>query len=518
MSRAPSPADQPPPVETVAKPSADPEQERQRSHRSIGVLLARNLLSQLLGIARQFVILPLITPGQLGLFRYVSSLASYSKLFHIGYLSTMQARYAERHAAGDDAYCKALELLSWRQVLLGSLLFFPMMALALRGSGLSYSLLLGVAALSTLPLTGDFLTTSYHVRGEFEGIVRIELVVSLVGFVLLLTGTYLFRLPGLLLATQLPFLVTIALARRYLRPRAEGIDLKPYRRAALSFGLRMWLFSSVGLITTTFDILALAHFLGKQSPSLGFYGLGISLAQFVGVNLKAVTQVQHRLLQLTIGRAGSVTHPSVRAAVEEFFAVECLSSVWLAGLITVGSTLLLPLLFPRYGAALPVVSALLASIAISKPQRYTSMVLVLANRPATLLWSSLVGLVAMTVQFALIHAFAHDDLRLYALARLIAFTLSTGVEIALCYAVMDQSARTLRVLGRLLLANAPLLALTAAPFLPRYRLVLAVAGVALLPLSWLTYRWSFPDAPSKTWALVRGALASWLPRWRRKGS
>lgn len=488
--------------------------EGRQAERAVGALLVRSVTGQVIAIARQFAVLPLITPGQLGLLRYVLNLSTYSRFFHIGFLSTLWVRYPERQAAGDVDYCAAVQVSAWRQVLVGLLLYTPVMAALLRGTSLAPWLFYTVVALSALPLLGDYIAISYQVRGEFEALVRIDLVTSVVGFVLLVGMTVLWGLPGLLLGATLPGLLRVALGRPYLFPRTGAVQPSSYFRENFLFGLRNWIGQTVANLALTADIVLLGHFTGKESAALGYYGLAMTVTQFATRGLAAVTIVQQRLLQVTAGKAGGLATPAVEQATERFIAIDTLVSAWLSCAVAVAAVVAMPWLFPRYLDTVPLLGALLAGAIVSCPLRYTRVVLSLGDRSQLWVVGSAVQLGTLIAGMALVHYAMGNALWAYALARSLATAAGAAVEIVLAYAVLGQARRGFALFGRLCLALAPLALLGFSALPGRHTLGFALSAASVPPLVALSFALVFPGVTRDAARLLLRSVNGLL---RRRG-
>ncbi|MBK6846056.1 MAG: hypothetical protein IPG96_00420 [Proteobacteria bacterium] len=488
--------------------------DQRRAHRAIGALLVRGVLGQVIGILRQFVVLPLITPGQLGLLRYVLNLSQYSRFFHVGFLSTLWVRFPERQAAGDLGACAAMQRAAWRQTLVGFALFIPVVALLLRDTSIAPWLFPLIVVLSAFPLLGDYVAVSYQARGEFEPLVRIDLIVSVVGLAALIGLTFAFGLPGLLIAATLPGPLRVALGRRYLFPPKHDPQSAAYWRENLLFGVRTWLGQSAAHLAVTADVLLLGHFVGKESAVLGFYGLALTVAQFAARDLTAVTIVQQRQLQVAVGEHGGLGALAVAQATERYLAIDTLVSAWLSSAVTVGAALLLPLLFPRFSPALPLLGSLLAAAIIGSPLRYTRVVLMLADRAPLLVASSLVQLAVLAGGMALAHYWLSDAIWAYTGARLLSTAVGAALELLVAYVAMGRSREGLRLLARFALAVGPLLLLAVGTWsaVTRWALVVIICALPLLLAA--SFRVCFPGVPREAMTMLGGIFRGLVGRRR----
>lgn len=493
----------------------NPMADQRHAQRAIGALLVRGVLGQVLAVVRQFIILPLITPGQLGLMRYVLNLGQYSRFFHAGFLSTLWVRFPGRQAAGDHDYCAAMQVAAWRQTLLGFALFLPLVALLLRGTSIAPWLFGVVVLFSAFPLLGDYVAISYQSRGEFEALVQIDVIVSLVGFAALVGLTYAFRLPGLLIGATLPGVLRVALGQRYLFPPKASPQSRAELRENLVFGIRTWLGQSAAHLAVTADVLLLGHFVGKEHATLGFYGLALTVAQFAARDVTAVTIVQQRQLQVAVGEHGGLGAPAVAQATERYLAIDSLVSAWLSAAVTVGAAVLLPPLFPRFAPAVPLLAVLLAAAIIGCPLRYTRIVLMLADRGPLLVTSSLVQLGVLTAGMALTHYWLADSIWGYTGARLLATAVGATLELAMAYLAMGRGREGLRLLGRFALAVSPLLLLVFGTSSTWGRWGLVGSVLALVPLLALSFRVTFPGVPRGAARMLGGILRGWGRRRQR---
>jgi len=460
---------------------SDLEAEDRKATRDIGALMMKNVVTQGLSVARQLVVLPLISPGQLGLFRYVSQLVSYSSLFHFGATMAFKVRFPEWQAAGRERDCNVLQTIAWRQVLVGAALFLPLLAAFLWAQTDLSPLMIAVIAVSGMaPLLAEYSIASYTVRGRFREIAHVDVWVAIGSFVAMLVGTVFWGVHGLILGSLLGPLIRCGLAREYFRPRPKVWPSGEEFRAHFAFGGRVWVGNTLAKLGNTIDIVVLGMLLGESAAALGTYSLGVTIGQLLSQDVRAAALVHQRNLQVRIGRAGGVASADVRIATRSYASLDFYLGVVFACVALLLTAGLLPALLPHHAAAAHVVGPLACSLVVLRVKRYSLTILQQAGRNALTVFTSMVQVVLLIGGFLLLSRWSEAHVGHYALVRLGAFWIAALLETVLSHAVMGSSREGLVFAARTFLAVAPL-----------------VAGVGIAPL--------YVESP---WTLVTLALVS----------
>lgn len=491
-------------------------EEKRRAARDIGSLMTRNVVTQGLGLARHFVILPLITPAQLAIFRYVTQLVAYSHLFHFGAMATFKVKYPEWWAAQRGRDCDVLQTVAWRQIGIGAALFAPLLALVLLYQadippGLVAVIALGGAA----PLFADYAVASFNVRGRFRDIAQVDVIVAVVAFVALFVGAALFGVYGLIVGALIGPALRCVLASEYFWPRPYCWPGRAEFRGLFLFGSRIWLGSAISTLAASADIILLGVLVGHSSPELGAYALALMVCRLLSQDVRAVTIVHQRNLQILIGREQGVTNSTVRRAVREYAAVDCYLGALFACVAVVLTATLLPIALPQHAAAVPLVGPLACSFVLLRAKRYTTTALNQAGRVNYILLSSSTQLAMLVLGFALL-SHRELDIEYYALVHLGAFSTATVMETILSHRVMGAAAEGVSFAGRLLLGTCPLLAgVGLSPFFLDSPGLLILSALSSLVLATITCWVVLGGVPRPAGELLREVLRGKLRLIRR---
>ena len=496
----------------------DSERDRReaaRDRRDIRALLLRNVWAQGLSLARQFVILPLISPAELGIFKYITTLTGYSRMAGLGGTSALQVRYPEAEGAGDQDQCDQLQAAAWWQTVLGSLLFPLIFLAAAWHFELSGFALIALAILGVTPLLSDYVTASFNVRGQFSTLARMDLWVITLGFIAVVAGTYFYGLEGLLLTSFMTMLGRCLFGRRYFRPPDRRLKLGEWKKQFF-FGLRVWVGSATSTFANTGDMIVLGYLIAKNAPGLGHYALGITVAQILSQNVRALTIVQQRAIQVEIGRQGSFSAPPVYKRFVDSLALDGLVASLVAALTLTMAAIALPLVFPAYGPAVAPLGPILASVVVLKLGRYPSSLLYQGDRIAELALSSALQILAMIGLFALV-ATRGGSVHEYALARLAAMSLGFAVQLYFALALMSKKGQVAALGLRTAFALAPVLALTSLGIL-WFDGVFAqlLLGALLVAATLGGFALGFPGVGRRALDLLFGSLRQRLRRLRRR--
>ncbi len=419
----------------------------------IAALLTRSAFAQGLGVIRNFVVLPILGPAQVGTFRLVQQLSLYSRHLSLGAFNTLFVKYSEWEGAGDTARCDTVHKLARDQSVLGLLVFPPIFIALAWNLHLSWPILIALAVAAGFPLLSEFVHVSYTVRGLFKDIARIDVVVSIFGLVALLVGAILWGLPGTLAAAFLPPILRVVLGRTFLRAQPERV---PWHDTIthFRFGFRVWLGSMLTSVAMTIDLVLLGWLLADGSPLLGFYAVGLMVTQVLAQDLSAVTVVQQRALRREIGRVGGVTGEGIAAETRRLLGTDAFVGVCFAAATIAAAYVILPLVLPRFVGALPALGALLASMILIKARSYTRTILQNADRPRLAMIAPIAQLAFMAITYPLL---VGDDRTMIELGllRLAAFMLPAAIEVTIAYAIMARGWQGAIIAAHLVLGLVP---------------------------------------------------------------
>ena len=481
-----------------------------RTRGDIAALLTRHFFAQALGLVRNFLVLPFLGPAHLGVFRLVQQISAYSRYLSMGALSTLSVRYPEWEAAGHHDQCDSVQRLALSQSLLGAVLFIPIFALLVQGMGLSTPALIVLSLAAGFPLLSIYTATSFNVRGQFRRLARIDMLIAVAGLACLLAGVLLWGLHGALIGAFIPPVLRVILGREFLsvkrakRKWSEAIE-------HLRFGIRVWAGSTLSHFAMTADLLLLGFLLPEGSEILGYYAVGLMVAQVLAQDLTAVTAVQQRALRRTIGQEGGVTGDRVASSILRLLGTDAFVGICFAAAILLMTWIFIPVLLRAYTPALPGLGPLLTSIIFIKARVYTRTALQNANRPHLVLLAPLLQLAILVVLYPVLLS-EHGSPLTLGLGRLGAFLLSGALEIVVAWRIMGKGWQCLSHAGRLFACLVPAaLGFIVLPVTTHFGplavtgLVVAVAG------SFLLYNLLFDGAAREGVTLLRHVLRRAIP-------
>lgn len=492
------------------------EASERRAERQTAALLRRNVVTRIIALLRSLVVVPLVSPAEYGLFKYILTLCSYSRQLHAGILSGYAVRYAERDGAGDIEQCRALQALAWQAAAIGALLFPPIAFGLLFHAELSFYITAVVAMLAGVPLLASYVSITLQSHGDFEKLAVVEMAASVSGFVLLLAGTWFFGLEGLVVAALLSAPLIVLLGRSTTFP--PGWRRLQFSRLPgfFGYGLRLWGAGLLTALAATIDIVILGQMIGTRSAELGFYTLGLTIAAFLGKDLKAITQVQLRRLQFMVGEAGGVRGPGVSDEFRAFLARDALVAIWLAGGVMFGTALLLPVVLPAYAAAVPLAGLFLVATIFSKWQRYCNAIFALDDR--AILWAIIAAITlgATAALFVLVHTLGDGAAAGFAATRVVIFGFVGALSIAFAARRMGSPGAGVGFIVRLIIGHSCLALLLLPALFPGQRLLAIAVGPGAVLASVLLFRVALPGTASAAARLLRETILGVFRRRRAK--
>ncbi len=459
-----------------------------RHHGDIAAMLTRNIFTHGIAVVRQFIILPLLSPAQLGLFRFVQQLAAYSRYFTVGALSTFQVRYPEWQAAGHHERCRGLQSLALYQTIVGALVFAPVFLGLVWHVDIPPRFLVPLAAVAAFTLLSDYVASTYTVRGEFRTMAAVDLAVSIGSVFFLLGGLYLFGLPGVLIGGLMAPSLRVLIGWRYFTLFSGWPG---WRQAYdhVRFGTGVWIANTLTGLAVTLDIILLGLFYGDTADLLGLYAVGVMLAQILAQDLRAVTLVQQRALRVEFGAERTATSEDLTSLIGRYLGSDSFLGVIFGAVVLAAAWLLFPTIFPQYAESLESLGPLLASVIVVKPRAYTRVVLEQSDRVRGIIVTSLVQTIVLVASFLLIYQLAAGAFA-FAVARLLSCGVGTVMELVLAHSTLGRVRRGWQLAGKMLVSNVPL-----------------VLGFVILP----------ELMGSAAWAVVGavGAIAASYPLYQR---
>ena len=496
------------------------QQSEEKKKKDIGSILARNIWVQLFSLIRQFGILPLISPANLGLMQLVVQLANYSTLFQGGAVSALNYLFPQFLARRSETECNSLQRLTLKVVLCGTFLFIPFFWVALKhkvGTGFNDWTLPFILLLAPTPLLSNYVSASFSVRGEFQPLARIDFIVALYGMVAFIFAAFMFGINGLIFAALTPPIIRVVFGLKFFRYHNAPKWPPKTARKNLAYGTKVWLTQAATTISMTFDIFVFKALIGAFSPLLGLFAAALKIQVLLQQYITALSTVHlHRLL-LLIGEKKSQNAPEVARRVTDNIALESAIATMGSLLLFAGASLTLPFIFPAYQDCTLALLALLLAVVPQRSKKYAKVLLNQDDRTSATFWLTVLQIVLTAFGYWLIHAFSGDHLFGFCLARLIVLWLISFAEVPLAFKSLQSAMAGWRFLVKLLLASLPTFVVLAAQsyYLHNYK-ALALFALLALPLTYAAYNVFLDGAGKKSLKVFAEILATWVKKSKRK--
>jgi hypothetical protein len=472
-------------------------------HRSYIASVGRSVLSKGFAFARSLLVLPLITPAEFGLFRYIMVFVGYLSHLHLGVLHYLGFAYPAQKGAGADAEADAMIAISRRVSMVGGVAAAATFFAFSITTDLSWHLVASASVLLAFALPADYVTVLLKVREQFRLLARRDFWADFLSTLAILGLTWRFGLPGLLLGAlaRSPILVLFSSKDLLapLPPAGSGAFV-----ATLKRGLPVAAATLLTDFVNTFDLVLLTFFVGEGNPMVGFFAFAVMVMTHLDGITAPISQIE--LIQLSrrrgeLGDAAALV-PDIGTALSR----DCLLSLVLMCLGAAGASAILFFL-PAYQPALPAVAMLLPAAAIRRWRKYGTYLLSLFERLRWLKVCCVLTLAVLAGGYVAIHEFFDDSLVAYALwSNVTAFVFGASLLGSALVCIANAATAT-RLLARLSLAHMPLGALLFVPLLPQPMLSLPAAALVTLLGARVIFGWLFPEAVREAKTLLRGLLS-----------
>jgi O-antigen/teichoic acid export membrane protein len=475
---------------------SQPTEMARAGSKDVAALLARTIFTRVLAVLRSIVILPLIGPGELGALRYLLTLTSYASYLHGGALTIFGMRYPAWIAGEKPEKASAVQALAFQVVLVGAtvavLAILGVLAWT-RTAGVWLSI--AVASLAGVQLIASFVSVSFRAHGEFRGMAKNEMLVTLVSFVAALVGAYLLGVGGLILASVLSAVVGVVAAKRWLFPAGWTRIDRSLIRSELPYGMVLMSTSVLNQVSMSIDLVIIKPYFPNGDAGYGYYAFGAMLASLVYALMDSLAQVQANRMYKASGLAEGAMD-SVLDELERCAVRETLAAVVVVSMVALALGIAIPVFLHGYWGALPILGLFLWAAVLLRLRTYPAIFLniVKANRWATLASALAIG--ATVAHVWVVHRWFSNSLVGFALCSAVAYTFTFAIGAIGAYAAVDRLRRLARFGPLLLLAIAPTALFGALCFVPYNRLPHAyvAAGIAVPLLVAVIVARAFPEA------------------------
>jgi O-antigen/teichoic acid export membrane protein len=319
--------------------------------KNIFIFFISTFLARVAGFLRTFFVANLLGPSNYGLWVTLLIIPRFAPILVLGAGETMMKEYPYYTGKGQMEKAKTVEELTYCTVLiavsfLGFFVFlnniFP---LARFGFDINYFLI--IAAATSLNMITTFYLLRYMAHQDFKTISYLNVFMSVIGFVIIVSATYLGGFMGtvagyflneslILLAVVIMAIYTIGLTR----PKFSWKGIVHTIKVGLPITLIWWIF----MIFTTVDRIVAITFLGKAST--GYYGLGVSLY----ASMMLIPEVVGRVLytKITEGLGKNISPEDLADIVVKPTRVLSLMMTFIIGIAIIVLPKLYITIFPKY--------------------------------------------------------------------------------------------------------------------------------------------------------------------------
>jgi O-antigen/teichoic acid export membrane protein len=474
---------------------------RQTENASARLLLGLRIFEHFLRLVRAFIVIPLVSPGDLGLYRFTTTLMGYLPLFHGGFFTTLLFQLPRATTVDEKDRLRRLLSICALASILGSCLGSLFLLTAIRIAGIEItSFWLVIAALGLFILPANLISNYLTASGNFLLIAKIGVGASLLGFIATVIGSYLAGTRGLILASALPTFYTFFVGYRHVFRQKLCLpkisEILAYTNTSIAF----FVSSSVTNLCRTGDVIAIGYLVGPGSLTAGLYAFGTMIGGIVDSVVSGVGQVY----ALTILRSGDCAPAELSEMLRNLTARDSLLSVMLSGMVIFTLSIGIPAFLPKYSPALPFLSMFLFAVIALRWRAYGAVVLNAASMTRQINKSAIFALLVTTVYISIVHLYLSDSLIAYSYCSAITYFVDS-------FAVQYYALRHLNRIGDfrkfqydLYRSHAPLLLWLITPLFGDLMVpLLAISGILAPALCLVTFRRYFPASTEDVLAVFK---------------
>lgn len=238
--------------------------------KSIKYLLSRTLVSQAIGILRNLWILPLLSLGDLGIYKYLFSLFAFANYAHLGAVTVVgfKAPYYQEHQdkkSEQELYYTALVHVVYgflvATCIYAGLLYFKFQNLTF----------VSIAPFGALGVWVTLINTQLKVWGKFAKMAQIDMLANVIGFGFLVLLGWSYGLWGFILASFVPPVIVLCMGafQVFNGYNFNGIS---YSKRYLKYGLNLFTSGFLNQFVIGIDFLLLGFWLPVGDYRVGLYG------------------------------------------------------------------------------------------------------------------------------------------------------------------------------------------------------------------------------------------------------
>ena len=340
----------------------------------LSMLLLRNVFTRILGILRNILVLPILDPASLGIYRYILTILGYSNILHFGSVTYLTFKYSEFKK--DEKLLIKCKQFALYGVYIGSFISFILCVLLIKDSfSLPQKILIGF--LSSLSLCSLYILLLLRVQLQFNQMAIEDIISQIIGFILFVILGYFYGLIGFIAGGQLGFLYMIFKYRSELiiiRPVEHLITLLPQ----IKYSINLWISSLMNQLTISFDIIILKLILQDRREEFGYYAFCAMIAATVNSVLGILIEVQGQQILEKYSEIQTIEDVNSSNVTREIIDLTIKDSIIASFLVLVANlTIFLVIYFflPKYLPTLDIISFFMLSVLILRWRNYFVIVM-----------------------------------------------------------------------------------------------------------------------------------------------
>ncbi len=396
-------------------------------------LLLRNGVGKILGILRNFILVPVLTPELLGIYRQAITILSYGNLLHFGSVTHLIFNYGSINDSIDiKREVKSFALLG---VYIGALLSFFFTYFLLTNYFFGVTRLL-ISLSAGLSIFSFYIIIFFRTKLEFSKMAKEDIILQIISFILFVFGGFYFGLPGYIIGSQVGNCYLIIKFSKELNPKSILIFKSKFRYFILP-SLDLWVSSLINQLNISLDILLLGLIL-IDKEKFGFYAFGALFVSTINSVMGVIVEVKGQKLLSKYSETIKYDDKTKEEIVKEvmlnterdaFFSV-------LFGLLSL-STLSIIIYFylEKYNDSIVILFPFLLSLVYLRIRNYFALFLNKFGKSSFVSFSSFFGVLFLVLSILFIKN--NQDISLYLLS-FISFFTYVLVDILIVYYFFKQ--------------------------------------------------------------------------------
>ena len=468
-------------------------------------LFQRTAVAMFLKVARSLLVIPLLSPAELGVFRYFTAIFSYVIYFHGGALQTLSFRYAESDGRKDILTCQNLQTIAFSAVFIGGIAGAAFLLAVCNWQKIGPVWLRPwLAGMGALSLVAVYVQASYRVRRRFGDLARNGLISDTSGFIFALAGVYFFGLEGLLAAFVMAAPVSVWLGREWLINNDRSSVTRMDVADNLLYGLKLMISRVLSQMMITVDIILLRMVFPGMDPRLGYYALAATLTGLIATIVGTVAEVQSQNMLFQLGETRGGQSFSTFDILAHYTARESLIAIWASCAAALLMGIVVPSVLKDYLPSMTVLGGSLFAGVLLRFRTYAVLLLNIRQQTKWVILASALSVGGIAGHIAVVHYWFDDSLVGYSFSCVSGFSVSSAVNYLMAIRLLNCWRDGWRFALRYLTANTPVSLYALMWIVSPQHPVLASIGISMLvcSLALLTYRYCLPGTVTASLRII----------------